>query len=156
MGITKGMFTSNTPEWATPQALYNALDKEFNFMLDPCATDENHKAPIYYTAKEDGLKQDWGTMTAFINPPYGRGIGQWVKKAYEHANRGGVAVALLPCRTCTKWWDYVMLATEIRFIKDRLKFNDGDIGAPFPSCIVIWGTPRQPVIKQVNQVGVLI
>lgn len=154
--ITSGLFSSVTDDWATPQELYNSLDAEFNFKLDPCASEQNHKAPIYYTKEQDGLIQDWGKMPVFINPPYGRVIGKWVKKAFEHGLGGGVAVALLPCRTDTSWWGYVMESTEIRLIKGRLRFNDGESPAPFPSCIVIWGTPKAPVIKRIDVNGRLI
>jgi len=44
--INKGLFTSNTPEWATPQAFFDELNKEFDFNLDPCANTENHKCAI--------------------------------------------------------------------------------------------------------------
>lgn len=58
--INKALFSSNSDEWATPQELYNELNAEFNFNLDACATDDNHKAPAYFTKAEDGLKQEWG------------------------------------------------------------------------------------------------
>lgn len=151
--LTSGLFSSTTPEWATPQELYNALDAEFHFELDPCATEENHKAPLFYTKAQDGLAQDWGQLRTFINPPYGRAIGRWVRRAREHAEGGGLAVALLPCRTDTQWWGDVMKATEIRFIKGRVRFGGASAGAPFPSCIVIWGTPRAPVLSMIDRTG---
>lgn len=154
--INNGMFTSITDNWATPQNLYDALDYEFHFTLDPCASEENHKAPNYFTISDDGLKQDWGQHTVFMNPPYGRKIGDWVKKAYLHSTTGGVSVALLPCRTDTNWWGYVMRSDEIRFIKGRVKFGAGTNPAPFPSCIVIWGIPRLPVIKRIDTTGLVI
>ena len=151
--ITSGLFSSNTPEWATPQDLYDALDAEFHFELDPCATDANHKAPLYFTKEQDGLAQDWGQLRTFINPPYGREIGKWVRKARMHAEGGGLAVALLPARTDTQWWRDCMMASEIRFIRGRLHFGGASAGAPFPSCIVIWGTPRVPVMRAVGRKG---
>lgn len=60
MTITIGLMSSATDEWATPQALFDKLDACFHFTLDVCATDENHKAPKWYTREQDGLKQDWG------------------------------------------------------------------------------------------------
>ena len=63
--ITKGLMSSNTPEWATPKLFFEELNKEFNFDLDPCATDENHKCSKYFTKEQDGLKQEWGG-TEFI------------------------------------------------------------------------------------------
>lgn len=132
--ITSGMMTSKTPEWATPQDFFDALDAEFSFTLDPCATAENAKCLKFYTREQDGLAQDWTGERVFMNPPYGREIGKWVKKAAE----GGLVVALLPARTDTRWFhDYIYGKAEIRFIKGRLRFNDAD-PAPFPSMVVVF------------------
>ena len=137
--MTKGMYTSNSEEWGTPQELFNRLNKEFNFTIDICASKENTKCPKYYTKEEDALKQEWGGVI-WMNPPYGRQIGNWVKKAKEIARQGkATVVCLLPARTDTAWWhDYAMKADEIRFIKGRLKCGDGKGSAPFPSAIVIF------------------
>ena len=89
-----------------------------------------------------------GEDRVFMNPPYGSKIPDWVRKARESAEQNGaLVVGLLPARTDTKWWSDVMKASEIRFIKGRLKFGDSKQSAPFPSVIVIWGTPKFPVIK---------
>lgn len=137
--MTKGMYTSSSEEWSTPQTLFNRLNKEFNFTLDICASKENAKCPKYYTKEEDALKQEWGGVI-WMNPPYGRKIGNWVKKAKEAAQQGkATVVCLLPARTDTAWWhDYVMKADEIRLIRGRLKFGDGKGSAPFPSAIVVF------------------
>lgn len=58
--ITKGMYTSNSEEWGTPKGLFDRLNKEFNFTLDICASEENAKCPKYYTKEEDALKKEWG------------------------------------------------------------------------------------------------
>ena len=63
--ITKGLFTSNTPEWATPQKLFDDLDAEFHFTLDPCSTHENAKCEKHYTYEDDGLSQNWGGIWFF-------------------------------------------------------------------------------------------
>lgn len=73
-------FSSKTDLWATPAGFFADLDAEFHFNLDPCATTENAKCKRYFTAEQDGLKQDWGGMKVFCNPPYGRTVGEWVKK----------------------------------------------------------------------------
>lgn len=137
--MTKGMYTSSSEEWGTPQTLFNRLNKEFNFTLDICASKENAKCPKYYTKEEDALKQEWGGVI-WMNPPYGRKIGNWVKKAKEAATQGkATVVCLLPARTDTAWWhDYAMKANEIRLIRGRLKFGDGKGSAPFPSTIVVF------------------
>ena len=43
------MFSSNSDEWSTPQAVFDELNQEFEFNLDPCSTEENHKTPFYFT-----------------------------------------------------------------------------------------------------------
>lgn len=137
--INNGLFTSNTPEWPTPIDFFNKLNEEFNFNLDPCATKENTKCSKFYTEEDDGLKQSWDGYNVFMNPPYGREISKWVKKASEA--RGGVVVCLLPARTDTKYFHeyiYNKPGVEIRFIKGRLKFGDATNSAPFPSMVVIF------------------
>jgi site-specific DNA-methyltransferase (adenine-specific) len=75
----------------------------------------------------------------YVNPPYGNEIPKWIKKGYEEYQKGKSVVFLIPSRTDTRWWhDYCMNATEIRFIKGRLKFDDCKNPAPFPSAIVIF------------------
>lgn len=120
-------FSSATDHWSTPKDVYDALDKEFNFDHDPC--------PMGGT---DGLITSWGRVN-FINPPYSD-IKSWLYKGhYEWLIRKKICVFLIPSRTDTKWWhEWVMNATEIRFIKGRLKFGNAKNSAPFPSCIVIF------------------
>lgn len=79
-----------------------------------------------------------------MNPPYGRTIGFWVRKAFRSALDGATVVCLLPSRTDTEWWHrYVAKGAEIRFLRGRLKFGAATTGAPFPSAIVIF-RPKRP------------
>ena len=137
--IDNALFTSNSDEWATPQDVYDMLDKEFNFDLDPCATEENHKCEKYYTTETDGLLQKWGGYRVFCNPPYSN-IAVWVEKAFrETRNDNTLVVLLIPARTDTRYFhDFIYQRTEIRFIKGRLKFGDSKNSAPFPSMVVIF------------------
>lgn len=139
--INKGLFTSNTPEWETPQDLFDELNKEFNFYMDVCATKKNAKCERFIGQEEDGLIQKW-SGNCWMNPPYGREIGLWIKKASEESQRPGrLVVCLLPARTDTRWFhDYIYNKpnVEIRFIKGRLKFGGSKNSAPFPSMIVIF------------------
>ena len=133
------MFSSKTDLWSTPQDLFDALTLNFDFTLDPCATYENAKCSKYYTKEQDGLKQSWQGERVFVNPPYGREISKWVKKAYEESSNCKVIVMLLPARTDTKWFhDYIYKKAQIEFIKGRLKFGNSKNSAPFPSMIVIF------------------
>ena len=139
MKINKGLFTSQTDEWETPQHVFDKLNEEFNFTLDVCATEENAKCKQYFTKETDGLLQQWTPNRCFMNPPYGRQIKEWIKKAYCASQFGALVVCLIPARTDTRWWHrFVMESSEIRFIKGRLKFGKSKQGAPFPSCIVIF------------------
>lgn len=132
-------YSSKTDMWATPQDFFDALDAEFHFTLDACAVKENAKCAAYYTPEQNGLDQPW-TGQVWCNPPYGRNVGQWVKKAHDTASGGGLVVMLLPARTDTRWFhDYIYGKTEVRFIKGRLKFGSCQNAAPFPSMVVIFG-----------------
>jgi len=128
-------FSSKSEEWATPQDFFEQIDKEFHFNLDACATAENAKCDKYYTKEQDGLSQEWNGIV-WCNPPYGRSIGMWVKKAYESKT---TVVLLVPARTDTKWFhDYVLGKAEVRFVKGRLKFGGCKNSAPFPSMLVVY------------------
>lgn len=138
---TKVMFSSKSDEWETPQDLFDKLDEEFHFSLDVCADENNYKVVPFYSKLTDGLTSDWFNYTCWMNPPYGREIGEWVKKASEVKN---TVVCLLPARTDTKWFhDYIYKKAnvEIRFLKGRLKFGKSKNSAPFPSMIVIFNYP---------------
>ena len=129
---------SKNVEWETPIDLFNELNAEFDFNLDPCSTHENAKCEKHFTREENGLLQNWGGCRVYVNPPYGREVGEWVKKCYEES-RHALVVALLPARTDTKYFhEYIYGKAEIRFIKGRLRFGGAKHGAPFPSMVVIW------------------
>src|SRR5690625_1469341 len=141
-------YSSASNEWSTPQCFFDRLDSEFRFTLDPCSDGDNAKCLRYFTQEDDGLAQDWGSEIVFMNPPYGRVIGEWIQKAYEESQVGATVVALIPARTDTRYWhEYVMKAREIRLIKGRLRFGDGRNSAPFPSAVVIFDKERGEVPK---------
>jgi len=143
------MFSSKTDLWATPRDFFDRLNDEFRFTLDPCTNGVNAKCSKFYTEKENGLVQDWSGERVFMNPPYGRVIGDWIRKAYEEgAKENTIVVALIPARTDTKYWhDYVMKADEIRFVKGRLKFGDSKNAAPFPSAVVVFRKTKREFPK---------
>ncbi|MDR5622667.1 phage N-6-adenine-methyltransferase [Staphylococcus haemolyticus] len=133
-------YSSKSNEWATPQNLFDELNDEFNFTLDPCATDENAKCSKYFTVEDDGLSKNWSNEVVFMNPPYGREIKKWIKKAYEESLNGATVVCLIPARTDTMYWhDFIFdKADDIRFLRGRLKFGGSKNSAPFPSAIVVY------------------
>ena len=137
---TDAMFSSATDNWSTPQDFFDKLNDEFHFTLDVCADENNHKCEHYYTKEIDGLSRPW-IGRVWCNPPYGRKIGEWVRRALFVSVAGNTVVMLLPARTDTKWFhDYIYKRdnVEIRFIKGRLKFGGCKNSAPFPSMIVIF------------------
>jgi site-specific DNA-methyltransferase (adenine-specific) len=143
-------YQSNSNEWETPQCLFDILNNEFNFTLDPCATKENAKCKKFYTIKDNGLSFSWKNENVFVNPPYGRKIGDWMAKAYtESMLYDAMVVCLIPARTDTSYWHkFVMGAAEIRFICGRLKFNQSKNSAPFPSAIVVFRRgSKSPIIS---------
>ncbi len=131
------LFSSKRGDWETPQTLYDALNAEFHFTVDVCAVPETAKCKRFFTPVDDGLKQTW-TGVVWMNPPYGRDIGRWVKKAFESAIGGATCVCLLPVRTDTKWWHEFIMKAEVRFIRGRLQFGNATTSAPFPSAIVVF------------------
>ena len=155
--VNKGLFSSKSVEWETPQILFDALNHEFGFTLDVCASEKNFKCEKYFDIKTNGLTQDWSGNICWMNPPYGREIGKWVAKAAKEARNGATVVCLLPARTDTRWfhdfiWDYInsipRSGVEIRFLKGRIKFVGAKNSAPFPSMIVIF----RPDILNVNRI----
>lgn len=141
MGVktNRAVFSSLSKEWATPKAFFQGINAEFNFTLDVCASEKNAKCERFFDSTLNGLFRDWAPEVCWMNPPYGPALGQWIRKAADEAAKGATVVALVPARTDTRWWhDYALKATEIRFIKGRLYFDDGGGRATFPSVLVIW------------------
>lgn len=132
-------FSCATSEWETPQFLFEELSRTYGgFTLDPCATRQNAKCGCFFTREDDGLSQPWHGKV-FVNPPYGRDIGRWVRKAFEESMRGALVVCLLPARTDTGWWQDYAKRGHIHFLRGRLRFGDAQNTAPFPSAIVTFG-----------------
>ena len=130
-------------EWGTPKELFKALDEEFHFTLDPCASDSNHKCDRYFTKDDNGLEKSWGGQNVFCNPPYSK-IRDWAKKCCEESRRANVIVMLSPARVDTRWFhNYVYGKAEIRFLMGRLRYEQEDgtpseNPAPFPAMIAIY------------------
>lgn len=136
--FNRSLFSRESEDWETPSDLFENLDKEFQFTLDPCCTEQTKKCEKHYTKEDDGLTKDWSNEVVFCNPPYGRAIAKWVQKASEEANRGATVVLLIPARTDTRWFhEHIYKKAEIRFLCGRLRFNGHHQPAPFPSMVVV-------------------
>jgi len=138
----KTLLSSERMDWETPPEIFDDLQKEFNFTLDPCASSENAKCEKFFTEEDNGLVKDWSNERVFVNPPYGSAIKEWVKKCFQERNRADLIVMLIPARTDTTYFhEYIYHKAEIRFIKGRIKFlgnQKGSGSAPFPSMLVIF------------------
>ena len=139
MSRLDAVWSSKSDEWSTPKELFDELNKEFGFTLDPCSTDDNHLCDKYYTVQDNGLDQAWGGERVFCNPPYSE-ISKWCEKAfYESKNPNTLIVMLIPSRTDTRYFHvYFLHRTEIIFVNCRFKFGYSKNSAPFPSMIVIF------------------
>ena len=158
------LFSSERHTWETPIWLVEYCSSQLGvFNLDAAASHSNHKAPLYFT--EGGLEADWietidegaGSSTIlqdrviWCNPPYGRVIGDWVRKCYQESQRGATVALLIPARPDTRYWhDYCALASEWWFIKGRLKFCTDGVpsknAAPFPSVVIIF----RPIVNKLR------
>lgn len=135
----EALFSSVSSEWETPQSLFDCLNERYHFNLDPASTDENAKCKNHFTVFDNGLNQNWGGYNVWLNPPYGKEIREWVKKAYEEGKKPNTTVVcLLPARTDTAWFHDYCLKGKLEFIRGRLKFGKNKNNAPFPSMIVVF------------------
>ena len=149
-----GRYNGDGRHWATPPEVFDPLHAEFRFTLDPCATASSAKVPRFYSEHDepgssgvDGLSRSWAGERVFMNPPYGREVYAWTRKARDEAARGALVVGLLPASTDLKWWheDVVGHAREVRWLRGRVRFiTEGPYRASgfFASCVVIWGDGR--------------
>ena len=159
--MNAALLSSKDMTWCTPQDFFDLLNVEFGFSLDAAATDKSAKCPVYFTPETDGLQQPWTLSggAVFCNPPYGREIGKWVRKAYEEAQSGTTVVLLIPARTDTTYFhDYIYGYAEIRFVRGRLKFTDEEGNpilnkqgkpspAPFHSMVVVYNGKEKSECK---------
>lgn len=163
MALQKAMVSSKSNEWVTPQWLFDKLNREFGFTLDPCATPQNAKCARFYTKDNDGLGHSWANEVVFVNPPYGGNTDRWLRKAWQESLNNAVVVCLLVSSTDRSYWhDYIFpYASQIRWIRGRLRFSDASSTAPFASAIIIFDKTRTyekfiyQTRKEANRQGVL-
>jgi len=110
--VNRALLSSESSAWRTPWNLWHALDRQFAFTLDACASADNAKHPRFFSEKDNGLAQSWEGETAWVNPPYGRALPSWVERTRNAAiDENAIAVELVPFRPDTAWWrDFVMQA----------------------------------------------
>jgi len=145
--------------WGTPPEIFNPINDEFKFTLDVCAIAENSKCDRFFTPDDDGLKQSWENEVCWCNPPYGKDVPKWCKKALQESYRGATTVLLIPCKTNTNWWhDIVIANAEVRFLRGRVKFiQNGQQftqALPWPLAFVVF-RPRVGFNKNFSQLNLL-
>lgn len=141
--INKGLFTSMRGDWCTPYQLIAALRYEFPFTFDAAARPSDAVAASY---SENGLNEGHWPGVVWCNPPYGREVSDWIRKAINSAAHGSTVVVLLPARTDTKWFHSLVIPhAEIRFLAGRLSFDDAKGRAPFPSMLAIFRPEERPL-----------
>lgn len=145
--VTSGQTSSLCQTWETSQAFFDQLNERFHFTLDVAADEHNAKCGAYIDEQNDALKVDWQNEICFCNPPYNR-LAQFVHKARVSAQNGATVVMLIPAQTDTRYWhnDIFPFASEILFVKGRLKFGHLNQSAPFPSAVIVFTPTHQPQI----------
>ena len=146
MNVVHALLTSSaSSEHPTPQWLVDQLAREFGpFDLDPAATAANAKAPRFYTRDQDGLSQPWAGRI-WLNPPYGREIGAWMRRAAQAGAEGHLVVALVPARsTGTQWWIEAAGAASLppRFLPGRLVNPETGRQWTIPAALLVFGPVR--------------
>lgn len=138
--------------WRTPDSIFGPLDREFSFDLDAAADSSNALVANYLN---DSLSlQEWPGRRIWLNPPYGRLLEPFVRKAATEAQKGKLVVALIPFRCRADWWHASVIdkAREVRCVRKRIRFirSDGALGkftGSCDSCIVVWnGTFSGPTV----------
>jgi site-specific DNA-methyltransferase (adenine-specific) len=144
------LFSSDVQTYSTPQDFFDWVNLKYNFTLDACADRSNHKCKKYFTEEQNGLLQSWTNETVWVNPPY-KYSKEWVKKSLHEVvdNNCNCVVLLIPARTDTILFHetVVLNATELIFIKGRLKFSGNKNSATFPSMLVIFDNNRGKSLK---------
>jgi len=146
--ITQGLYSSIDNTWNTPLDYFLTVNAEFRFELDAAALCNSALCELWFgpdhpnPARRNAFGHSWHTEASsiWLNPPYGREIKNWMRKADEEAQAGATVVCLVPARTDTNWWHDSCIQHEVRFIKGRLKFNktgQAPAPAPFPSALVV-------------------
>lgn len=151
--VDKALFSSDKQDWGTPKDFFDRLHKRFHFDVDLAADETNALLPTYITERMDALSEDWTQYgsTGWLNPPYGRGIDEWIDKAIREAKKGFTTVMLVPSRTDTEWFfQGQQNAVAVVFIKGRLKFRGAPSSAPFPSALLVFANNADDIKKIVS------
>ena len=117
-------YSKNTDDWKTPKVLYQYfMDHEF---IDVCP----------YQSSEDYLLKEFHNSKLYANPPYSKNK-EFIEWLYKQVENNCEVWLLIPSRTDTRYFQKMLSDGQFfYFIKGRLKYNDGNMGAPFPSVLI--------------------
>lgn len=154
--------TLGRDDWTTPPEVYGPVDALMRFDLDAAAgSAAEARADRYIDPATDALSVAWRDYcprprkdrvpAVWLNPPYGRTVGDWMAKAAEEAATGLIVCVLIPANTDTEYWhQHVVLAPSclgVIFLGPRVRFvlpeePDARSGAPKGHALIVYGPPR--------------
>ena len=146
MAIAKSMLSSASPEWYTPPDLLADVRAFLSDYYDPCPASRGN-------LRENGLAASWTGQRVYCNPPYGRDIAPWIRKAMTEPVRE--MVLLVPARTDTAWFQ-PLYDWPICFLRGRLAFSGAATNAPFPSALVYRGRRVRKFAEAFAHRGVVV
>lgn len=140
----KAVKVSENNSWGTPDEIFEYFDAIYNFKFDLAASEQNKKCSEFFSEKDNSLIQDWHRINGWLwlNPPYGRNLKLWIKKAHEEMEKGAMICMLIPASVGTLYWhEYIInRVNKIYFFKGRIQFITQDnkkmAGAMYDSALV--------------------
>lgn len=157
--LNPGVLSSETSEWYTPPEIIERVLRLFGRIdLDPCAELARAIPAVqHFTWLNNGLLFDW-PGAVYMNPPYGDDISEWVNKLWSEfrSKHTREAIALLPARTDTRWFQVIWDNCPVCFIRGRLKFSGNDNSAPFPSVVAYFGSRTAAFIAAFGDMGTVV
>lgn len=161
MELNRGLFSSDSADHYTPPEIVSLAVKTLGAIdLDPCSNSKRDPvipAREHYTKADNGLSLPWSGRV-YLNPPYGREIGLWIKKLLSEYEAGNIsaAIALIPARVDTHWFS-LLYPYPVLFVSGRLRFlnflGEAQSSAPFPSAIVYLGPDIEAFIGNFGEIG---
>jgi site-specific DNA-methyltransferase (adenine-specific) len=153
------LMSSVKQDWLTPEEVLTSVRLFDHIVLDPATGPDNPVgADHYFTVEDDGLAKSWGDGLVFVNPPYGRELPKWVRKARQEADKGCEIIMLIPARPDTKAWQEHIFPTagSICFWAGRIRFVGAKDPAPFPSALIYWGPREQQFASYFRHLGFVV
>ena len=138
---------SGSMEWYTPSWLLERIADFYDgAYFDPCP-------PSHGVIRDNGLLTSWKGERVFCNPPYGKPIAAWIRKAMTEPTRE--LILLVPAYTDTQWFS-PLYGHTICFVRGRIRFEylgKSDKQAPHPSVLVYRGRRHKAFADSFSDLG---